>query len=139
PRGGRGDGRSAAGAEGAPAAAGAARGRRGRGADPRGVRGLRLLSAPMVAPPGVAVRSGPRPRLRVFPSGRRAGGAAEAERVAGRVDVHPEAARGGGLVLVHGRAERERPRLGRVDVGDGEVEVELLRVLAVGPGGAPVV
>src|SRR5690606_19135140 len=69
---------------------------------------------------------------RTQPSGRQA----QAEGVSRGVEVDAEAAGGGGLVLVDGRAEGECPGLGAVDVGDGEVEVELLGVVAVGPGGA---
>ena len=50
------------------------------------------------------------------------------------VEVDPEAAGLGRLVLVHGRSRREHGRLGVIDVRDGEVEVELLRPGALGPG-----
>ena len=49
---------------------------------------------------------------------------AEAERVAGRVGVDTE---GGSLAREAGRAEGEHLRLGLVEVGDHDVDVELLR------------
>jgi hypothetical protein len=56
--------------------------------------------------------------------------------VAGRVEVHPErvACCLAWLYFVLRSAQRQHPRLDRVNVIDGYVEVELLRPLAIRPG-----
>ena len=63
----------------------------------------------------------------------------EAEGVTRWVEVDAEVALLRGLVLVHPCAELEDARLGGIDGRDAQVQVELLRVCATGPGRGDVV
>src|SRR5690606_24373929 len=90
------------------------------------------------APPGTGgPRRRPRSRTSTEPAADRARlrllHPAQAERVPGRVGVHPEALLLVVLPVQHPRAERQHLALGLVDLRPGapgvEVEVELLRVV----------
>jgi hypothetical protein len=66
---------------------------------------------------------------------------AEAERVAHRIEVHPERVAIGlaWLDVVPACSQRQDRWFGHVDVVDGQVDVKLLRPVACGPGGRGVV